>query len=334
MERPELKTVIEGLQEQGYRTGRAFPGERMPHIQKPAVAVALQKEESGSQTLAVTVLYPENMGGGACEDDARVVAGYLRGMGFECVQERCQYDGKSDRFFVRILATWEDVQADAPYTVSVGESLMRYTTGFRAELKRSETWDEESETTVEHVTWALTLEEMIPRGAEEPEEPAAEGEETESPETGSEETGEKALSPGMRYQHYAPKGQVTLVEGCEDTVIRALRCLHDQAEADQLRACVMCFTEHLDALRDCHPHDIGSRDNPDEVAQRLFDIQTSITSRTMFLASCFVLRFSVPSSSLKSKVKSVFPPIASRLITWASGTIFFLLSNSSNRGER
>lgn len=171
MERPELKTVIEGLQEQGYRTGRAFPGERMPHIQKPAVAVALQKEESGSQTLAVTVLYPENMGGGACEDDARVVAGYLRGMGFECVQERCQYDGKSDRFFVRILATWEDVQADAPYTVSVGESLMRYTTGFRAELKRSETWDEESETTVEHVTWALTLEEMIPRGAEEPEEP-------------------------------------------------------------------------------------------------------------------------------------------------------------------
>lgn len=171
MERPELKTVIEGLQEQGYRTGRAFPGERMPHIQKPAVAVALQKEESGSQTLAVTVLYPENMGGGACEDDARVVAGYLRGMGFECVQEHCQYDGKSDRFFVRILATWEDVQADAPYTVSVGESLMRYTTGFRAELKRSETWDEESETTVEHVTWALTLEEMIPRGAEEPEEP-------------------------------------------------------------------------------------------------------------------------------------------------------------------
>ena len=48
MERPELKTVIAGLQDQGYRTGRAYPGERMPHIQKPAVAVALQKEESGS----------------------------------------------------------------------------------------------------------------------------------------------------------------------------------------------------------------------------------------------------------------------------------------------
>ena len=48
---------------------------------------------------------------------------------------------------------------------------MRYTTGFRAEQKRSSTWDEEAGGAVESVTWALTLEEMIPRGAEEPEEP-------------------------------------------------------------------------------------------------------------------------------------------------------------------
>ena len=52
MGRPDLKKVIDGLQEQGYRTDRAFPGERMPHIQKPAVAVALQKEEETSQPAA------------------------------------------------------------------------------------------------------------------------------------------------------------------------------------------------------------------------------------------------------------------------------------------
>ena len=177
MERPELKTVIAGLQDQGYRTGRAYPGERMPHIQKPAVAVALQKEESGSQTLAVTVLYPESMGGGACEDDAQAVAGYLRGMGYECVQEHCQYDGKSDRFFVRILAIWKDVQADAPYTVSIGGELARYTTAFSAEQK--------TDVAVvgamgkgsavgfsgKRQPWALTLEELIPRDVEEPEDP-------------------------------------------------------------------------------------------------------------------------------------------------------------------
>ena len=174
MERPELNTVIAGLQREGYRTGRAFPGERMPHIQKPAVAVALQKEASGSQTLAVTVLYPENMGGGACEDDARVVAGFLRGMGYECVQEHCQYDGKSDRFFVRILATWNDVQADAPYTVTVGENLMRYTTSFQAEQKINvEDWDGTDGENSASAPWTLTLEEMIPRDVEEPEDVAA-----------------------------------------------------------------------------------------------------------------------------------------------------------------
>ena len=55
--------------------------------------------------------------------------------------------------------------------VSVGDSLMRYTTGFRAEQKRTTTWDEEAGGAVENVTWVLTLEEMIPRGAEEPDEP-------------------------------------------------------------------------------------------------------------------------------------------------------------------
>ena len=173
MERPELNTVIAGLQREGYRTGRAFPGERMPHIQKPAVAVALQKDASGSQTLAVTVLYPENMGGGACEDDARVVAGFLRGMGYECVQEHCQYDGKSDRFFVRILATWNEVQADAPYTVTVGENLMRYTTSFQAEQKINvEDWDGRDGENSASAPWTLTLEEMIPRDVEEPEDVA------------------------------------------------------------------------------------------------------------------------------------------------------------------
>ena len=178
MERPELNTVIAGLQDQGYRTGRAFPGERMPHIQKPAVAVALQKEESGSQTLAVTVLYPESMGGGACEDDARVVAGYLRGMGYECVQEHCQYDGKSDRFFVRILAIWNDVQSDAPYVVSIGGELVRYTTAFSAEQKVAvePVRAMGSETAVGLVAapqlWTLMLEELIPRDIEEPADPA------------------------------------------------------------------------------------------------------------------------------------------------------------------
>ena len=83
---------------------------------------------------------------------------------------------------------------------------------------------------------------------------------------------EKALSPGMRYRHYAPAGQVTLVEGEEEAVIQTMRaqCLQDRAAGK--RSCVLCFTEHMDLLADCDPHDIGSRTREAEVAHRLFDI--------------------------------------------------------------
>ena len=84
------------------------------------------------------------------------------------------------------------------------------------------------------------------------------------------EKGEKALSPGMMYKHYSPDGQVTLIEGEESAVVEALRRLYAHAACEGHRACVMCFTEHVAALADCHPHDIGSKDDPSEVAHRLF----------------------------------------------------------------
>ena len=85
------------------------------------------------------------------------------------------------------------------------------------------------------------------------------------------EKGEKALSPGMMYKHYSPDGQVTLIEGDEADVVEALRRLYAHADSEGHRACVMCFTEHVKALHACHPHDIGSKAAPKEVAHRLFN---------------------------------------------------------------
>ena len=56
---------------------------------------------------------------------------------------------------------------------------------------------------------------------------------------------EQALSPGMRYKHYAPKATVTLVEGEESAVLTRLRELCREEAAAGRRACVLCFTEHL-----------------------------------------------------------------------------------------
>ena len=85
------------------------------------------------------------------------------------------------------------------------------------------------------------------------------------------EKNEKALSPGMRYQHYAPKGSVTLVEGEEDHVLSLLKELFARDTAEGKSTCVLCFSEHMEALRNCRPHDIGSREDLSQIAHRLFD---------------------------------------------------------------
>lgn len=82
---------------------------------------------------------------------------------------------------------------------------------------------------------------------------------------------ETALSPGMRYKHYAPRAIVTLVEGPEERTVPLLRRLCMEQKQAGKKACVLCFTEHLKELSGCDPHDIGSASSPGEIAHRLFD---------------------------------------------------------------
>ena len=85
----------------------------------------------------------------------------------------------------------------------------------------------------------------------------------------------------MRYKHYAPKGAVTLVEGETEEVLALMRekCLMDRGNGR--RSCVLCFTEHMDFLKECDPHDIGSIKDESEVAHRLFDILRQLDQEGM-----------------------------------------------------
>ncbi len=82
---------------------------------------------------------------------------------------------------------------------------------------------------------------------------------------------ETALSPGMRYRHYAPQAVVTLVQGPEERVVPLLEKLCLEQRASGKKACVLCFSEHVAELADCSPHDIGSSSSPSQIAHRLFD---------------------------------------------------------------
>ena len=82
---------------------------------------------------------------------------------------------------------------------------------------------------------------------------------------------ETALSPGMRYRHYAPKAVVTLVQGPEERVVPLLESLCMEQRAAGKKTCVLCFSEHVATLAGCSPHDIGSSSSPSQIAHRLFD---------------------------------------------------------------
>lgn len=100
---------------------------------------------------------------------------------------------------------------------------------------------------------------------------------------------EKALSPGMRYKHYAPRGSVSLVEGEEEDVLRAMRQLCTLGQAAGKKVCVMCFTEHMEALKEFDPHDIGPKGNDTETAHRLFSTLRRLDDEGMDLIYSEVL---------------------------------------------
>ena len=92
---------------------------------------------------------------------------------------------------------------------------------------------------------------------------------------------EKALSPGMRYKHYAPKATVTLVEGSESAVLSCLKEFFRKETAAGRKSCVLCFSEHVRDLENCNPHDIGSKEHTEEIAHRLFNVLRQLDEEEM-----------------------------------------------------
>lgn len=81
-------------------------------------------------------------------------------------------------------------------------------------------------------------------------------------------------APGMKYRHYAPKADLTIVEGASDEVNDAILLNIKKAAADNKRCGVICTKENLEiytktgALVRC----VGSRQDEDSIAHNLFAI--------------------------------------------------------------
>ena len=79
--------------------------------------------------------------------------------------------------------------------------------------------------------------------------------------------GEKPRSPGMKYRHYAPEGDLTIVQGEDKAVAEAICDMYDAYEHG---AAILALPghEHLYGVRKVYP--LGSSDSVESVAAGLF----------------------------------------------------------------
>ena len=88
----------------------------------------------------------------------------------------------------------------------------------------------------------------------------------------SENSKKPPKAPGMRYRHYAPKADLTLVEGHMDQVIAKINALTGEAQVKGQSVGVLATAENQDAYIADHVIVIGQREDEAEIARHLFDV--------------------------------------------------------------
>lgn len=83
-------------------------------------------------------------------------------------------------------------------------------------------------------------------------------------------------APGMRYKHYAPKADLSIVEGDEEKVISNIIALSTESEENGIKTAVLCSDEHRASYKvleylDIKIFDMGSFETEDDIARNLFD---------------------------------------------------------------
>jgi L-threonylcarbamoyladenylate synthase len=83
---------------------------------------------------------------------------------------------------------------------------------------------------------------------------------------------ERPKAPGMKYRHYAPKGELTIVEGQALAVVEKINELTHEAERKNKKVCVIATDENADSYEAGVIKSIGSRNDEDIIAHRLYTI--------------------------------------------------------------
>lgn len=182
-----LELVLRRLREAGFAADAAFPGQKYPRISDTVAAVHIEKVDRASLTVTVEVniICPAAMGGTACEVEALRATEILRWSGAVCVQNGCSYDGVAQVYVVPVLATFTGMtEADS---CAIGPGFKVYLNGeyqsFVKAFQEEELTGYQAEYVMgqsapagisrETVLWQIQLEELIPAGSPETQDPGA-----------------------------------------------------------------------------------------------------------------------------------------------------------------
>ena len=79
-------------------------------------------------------------------------------------------------------------------------------------------------------------------------------------------------APGMKYRHYAPKADLSIVEGPQDEVIACINRLTHEAVENGLKAGIIATDETKDQYPDGLVLSIGSREEEETIAHHLYEV--------------------------------------------------------------
>lgn len=84
--------------------------------------------------------------------------------------------------------------------------------------------------------------------------------------------GLRPKAPGMKYRHYAPRGELTLVEGESRAVVSAIRRLVEEGLAAGRKVAVICTEETRDQYSGGILRCVGTRTRQETIAHNLFAV--------------------------------------------------------------
>ena len=91
----------------------------------------------------------------------------------------------------------------------------------------------------------------------------------------SPDSGIKPKAPGMKYRHYAPKAELTVVEGETEAVITAVNRLTEEAEAERKKVGIIATDETIGRYEKGLVRSLGVRSHEDEISMHLFEVLRS-----------------------------------------------------------